>query len=47
MADGYKLSPRVFFQGQLKWQYFADDATGFFRKLPAALVSSSKCGTSK
>ncbi|XP_020616154.1 voltage-dependent calcium channel subunit alpha-2/delta-2-like [Orbicella faveolata] len=32
-------------KGQLKWQYFADDATGFFRKFPAALVSSSKCGT--
>ncbi|RMX46892.1 hypothetical protein pdam_00014505, partial [Pocillopora damicornis] len=32
-------------RGQHKWQYFADDATGFFRKFPAALVSSSKCGT--
>lgn len=34
-------------RGQHKWQYFADDATGFFRKFPAALVSSSKCGKFK
>lgn len=39
----YFMSLRTF-QGQLKWQYFADDATGFFRKLPAALISSSECG---
>ncbi|XP_073239284.1 VWFA and cache domain-containing protein 1-like [Porites lutea] len=32
-------------KGQLKWQYFADDTTGFFRKFPAALVGSSQCAT--
>ena len=31
-------------QGQLKWQYFVDDTTGFFRKFPAVVVETSKCG---
>ncbi|KAK3718988.1 hypothetical protein QZH41_013156, partial [Actinostola sp. cb2023] len=31
-------------KGELKWQYFTDDNTGFHRKFPAEVLGNTKCG---
>jgi hypothetical protein len=32
-------------QGELKWQYFTDDKTGFHREFPAEVLGNAQCGT--